>query len=532
MLRALWDEKVRRDPYDPHAWAMANRTVTGRPLLHIPALADIARDDHPFVVIQKSAQVGVSELLINRALHAADIGWGDRGNVIIFSPTQTQMDDVAQARIDPALQDNPYMRSRLQPEPPARKGADNRRLKHFGLGYIHLRGTDSHRQIASIAADVVLLDEFDQMGDGVLDLARKRLSSSRRSRLIVASTPSIPEAGINGLMLQSDERRYFLHCPACGIEQDLRWTENVDFEQARVVCRACREPMDVLATGRWVPQAPGNDRIHGYYLNRLYSPWAKIAEMIEASQATTPFAVQEFQNSDLGEAFVPPGGGISIDIIDRCRREYSLSDYAGQPCDMGIDVGLRCHVVIRQRLTEDDRRRNPAPGRRLWFAGDAAFSDLDDLARRFNVQSIVIDAYPELSQARQFVERHRPRAWLAQYDRQQPGHERRRGRNGEPNCYHINRTQALDEMFQRFKDEAVELPSEARPLGGQMKHHLGAYYQQLLVPKRTLEPDGNGNLQARWIDANRDDHYAHAELYAMLAGAIYSGFAFTSVMAR
>jgi len=509
---------------------MAHRTVAGRPLRHSPALADIARDDHPFVAIQKSAQVGVSELLINRALHAADIGWGDRGNVIIFLPTQTQMDDVSQARIDPALQDNPYMRSRLQPEPPVRKGADNKRLKHFGLGYIHLRGADSRRQIASIPADLVILDEFDQMGDDVLDLARKRLSSSRRGRLIVASTPRIPETGINALMLQSDQRRYFLPCPGCRLEQDLRWPENVDLEQARVVCRACRAPMDVLANGRWIAQAPGNEAIHGYYLNRLYSPWAKIAEMTEASRATTPFAVQEFQNSDLGETFVPPGGGISVDVIDRCRREYALGDYAGQPCDMGIDVGLRYHVVIRQRLTDGERGENAKVPRRLWFAGDVAYGELDDLVRRFNARSIVIDAHPELYAAGEFVKRHSPRAWLAQYDRQLPGHDRSRGQNGEPNRYHINRTQALDEMFQQFKDEAVELPRDnARALGGRSKHGLGDYYRQLIVPKRTLEPDGNGNLRARWVDAGRDDHYAHAELYAMLAGAIYSTFGFTSI---
>lgn len=510
---------------------MARRTVAGRPLRHIPALADIARDDHPFVAIQKSAQVGVSELLINRALHAADVGWGDRGNVIIFSPTQTQMDDVAQARIDPALQDNPYMRSRLQPEPPTRKGADNKRLKHFGPGYIYLRGADSRRQIASVPADLVILDEFDLMGEGVLDLARKRLSSSRRGRLIVASTPSIPEAGVNGLMLQSDQRRYLLPCHGCGLEQDLRWPENVDMEQARVVvCRACREPMDVLANGRWVAQAPGNERIHGYFLNRLYSPWAKISEMIEASQATTPYAVQQFQNSDLGETFMPPGGGISADVIDRCRRTYSLNDYAGQPCDMGIDVGIRCHVVIRQHQTDEQRTRVLPLAPRLWFVGDVGFDELDPLVRRFNVERVVIDALPDIHSASAFALRHKQRAWLAQYDRHEPGHEAARGRSGEPNRYHINRTQALDEMFERFKDEAVELPSEARTLGGQMKDHLGAYYQQLLVPKRTLEPDGNGNWQARWVDAGRDDHYAHAELYAMFAGKIHSKFAFTKVM--
>ncbi len=502
---------------------MAHRTIAGNPLRHMPAIADIARDDHKFVAIQKSAQVGISELLINRALHAADVGWGGRGNVLFLMPTQNQMDDVAQARFDPALQDNPYMRSRLQPEPPLRKGADNKRLKHFGLGYIHLRGADSRRQIASVPVDLCILDEFDQMEEGVLDLARKRLTSSSRGRLIVGSTPSIPEAGINGLLLQSDQRRYYLRCAACGLEQTLRWAENINEESARVVCRVCRLPMNVLAKGRWIAEAPGNEEIHGYYLNRLFSPWANIPEMIAASKAKTPFALQEFQNSDLGETFVPPGGGLTIDVIDRCRGDYLVSEYAGQPCDMGIDVGLRCHVVIRERRAVRDRRSGAAFIPRLWFAGDEGFAELDGLVDRFNVQSVVIDAQPDLHAAATFAMRHKSRAWLAQYDRHQPGHERTRGAWNEPNRYHINRTQALDEMFQRFHDQAVPLPSDGRILGGGTRHGLSAYYQQLLAPKRTLERDGQGNWVARWVEGSRDDHYAHAEAYCMLAATATVG---------
>lgn len=290
-----------------------------------------------------------------------------------------------------------------------------------------------------------------------------------------------------------------------------------------MVCRVCRLPMNVLAKGRWIAEAPGNEEIHGYYLNRLFSPWANIPEMIAASKAKTPFALQEFQNSDLGETFVPPGGGLTIDVIDRCRGDYLVSEYAGQPCDMGINVGLRCHVVIRERRAVRDRRSGAAFIPRLWFAGDEGFAELDGLVDRFNVQLVVIDAQPDLHAAATFAMRHKSRAWLAQYDRHQPGHERTRGAWNEPNRYHINRTQALDEMFQRFHDQAVPLPSDGRILGGGTRHGLSAYYQQLLAPKRTLERDGQGNWVARWVEGSRDDHYAHAEAYCMLAATATVG---------
>ena len=494
--------------------------------MHLPALAAIARDDHPFVVIQKSAQVGVTELLVNLALWTADTGYAERGNVLFAMPTQNQMDDFAQARFDRALQDSPYLRARLQPEPPLRKGADSKRLKHLGPGWIYLRGADSRRQIASVDADLVVLDEFDQMAEGTLELARKRLASSRRGMLRVASTPRYPEAGVNALFLQSDQRRYFLPCMACGLEQVLAWDANIDSERMLLVCRECREPLDPRVEGRWVATAPGNDRIRGYHLSRLYSPWVNIRELVEASTATTPAALQEFQNSDLGEVFSPPGSGLSLDLLDRCRREYALDEYAGQPCDMGVDVGIKLHVVIREHLFETlferggfrQRRSGNLP--RLWFAAEVDnFLELGALIKRFHVQRCVIDAQPEVRLAMEFAQRHGDVVTLSYYGRSELGHELARNPNGVRIC-HANRTQALDEMAGRFQDGNAELPRDARQLGGRIKDGAGDYYRQLLAQQRTVERDSTGNWIARWVDNDKPDHFAHAEVYCLLADVV------------
>ena len=66
-------------------------------------------------------------------------------------PTQNQMDDFAQARIDRCASriKPPSACALLQPAPPRRKGADSKRLKRIGGGYLYMRGADSRRQIAS-----------------------------------------------------------------------------------------------------------------------------------------------------------------------------------------------------------------------------------------------------------------------------------------------------------------------------------------------------------------------------------------------
>lgn len=498
---------------------MANRVLNGRALRHIPALMDLALDRHPAIVVQKSAQVGISEFLVNVALHGADTRYADRGNVLFVMPTENQMSDFTQGRIDSAIEQSDYLRRRLQPEPPRRKAADNRRLKRFvNAGCLYLRGAESKRQMATVDADIVILDEFDQMQEGIIELARKRLTSSARGRLIVASTPRLPEAGINAMFLQSDQRRYFLTCTNCGLEQYLRFPDNIDFTRAIIACRQCGTAIDVRRSGRWIAQAPGNDRIHGYHLGRLYSPWLNVPELIAASEGATVFEREQFANSDLGEPFVPPGGGISVDVLDRCRTDYVLQDYAGQPCDMGVDVGTSLHVIIRERLRRGGDCSDFRP--KLWFADEVQWEDLDGLISKFNVRSFVIDGLPEVYGAAQLVLRHRGVGWLAVY-RLGGGDERTKGRYDQPGKFAIDRLAALDAMFQRFRDGLVELPRDARELGGRVRDGYGEYYREMLAPRRTIERDAHNNLVPRWVDDGRADHYAHAELYAMKAAEDY-----------
>ncbi len=509
----MWEELNRRRPDDAHAWAMAHRKVGDRPLQHLPAPADIARDLHPVVAVQKSAQVGLTELLVSQALWVADSAYANRGNALFVMPTQGQMEDFAQARFDRAIQDSPYLRRRLQPDPPRRKRTDSRRLKRLGSGYIYLRGSDSPRQIASVDADLVVLDEYDQMAEGTLELARRRVASSRAGLLRVASTPRYPEAGINALFLQSDQRRYYLPCPGCGLEQKLAWEDNVDIDRGAIVCRECRASMNVVAPGRWIPEAPGNENIHGYHLGRLYSPWANIPAMIEASSSSSAAGLQEFHNSDLGEVFSPPGGGLGIDDLDRCRREYRLNEYAGESCVMGIDVGTKLHVVIREDFCDID----DGPPGRLWFAGEVGeFEDLDALWEKFHVERCVIDGQPETRKAVEFAGRHDRSVWLARYRHSRIGYEQV-VEEGTDICI-ANRAQAIDETFEGFRSGSAELPSDARQLGGFVKDGFGDYFRQVRNLQRTLVQDGHGNWESKWVNNSRPDHYAHAEVYCMLAG--------------
>lgn len=482
-----------------------------------PAMEAIYRDDHPMLVIQKAAQVGISEYLINVALWAAETGQGGRGNALYVMPTQKQIDDFSQARVDKAISESAYLRQRLYPPPPGRAGPARRTLKKLGDGYIYLRGSDSKRHLTSVDADVVILDEFDLMVEGVLERAKQRIASSKLGWLRAAATPTLPEAGINELFLQSDQHYYFLRCEACGHDQRLDWDKNVDKKRAQLVCskRRCRKPLNLWAEGHWEAAAPSNDRIRGYHINRLYSPFANLQQIIYDSEATTPAALREFKNGVLGEIFVPPGGRLSMNVLDQCRRDYEMPDGWSEKTYMGVDVGTKLHVVIRARLDEE---KVEFRSRTLFIGEIDTFEELEEIALRYNVQYAVVDAQPEQRAAVAFAKDAARDVGLAYYRGDEPGWDKTR-KNG---VYYITaaRTPAIEAMFHAFQVGRAELPADARQLGGRVRDGQGEYYREMLTLIRYLEQNAQGNWVGRYDDQGKADHFAHAEVYCMLAAEI------------
>jgi hypothetical protein len=154
----------------------------------------------------------------------------------------------------------------------------------------------------------------------------------------------------------------------------------------------------------------------------------------------------------------------------------------------------------------------------LWFAGQVStWDELDALRARFNVKLTVVDSQPEGHGAHEFAARDPEHIWLAQYVASVSEPRRNYSR---PRTVHIDRTIALDATFGRFRALKVMLPCAARALGGDVREGIGEYYREMLALRRTLEQDSNGNWRSKWLDGNRPDHYAHAEVYCWLADDI------------
>ena len=463
------------------------------------ALEAIYSDTHPFVVVQKPSQVGVTECMLNLAIWCSTTNQGGRGVVLYLMPVQENVDRLSQRRLLKAIRESPTLSALLGDDQDVLKPPQRIQMRTLGPGVIYLAGSEQFTQYVGIDADLVALDEFDQMKDEVLPQAIGRLRSSKLSWLRVTSTPSIPEYGINALLQQSDECHYYLQCQGCGEWVDPKFPENVDFEKNAVVC-TCGSPLDASGPGRWQPTRPDQTAIRGYQLNRLALPSTPLQEMRLAAAGTIPMNREAFWRQDLGIPFVGEYARLTAGELEACRHKFLPQDVA-QCYVMGVDVGHREFQVIVRGFYNGH-----------WYLYEATrvpgeWESLDQYFQRYRIEWCVVDLNPDQRGARRFQQRHYGQVWCCVYRDGGLSHD---WNYDEDWTVKAVRTLALDELFDAFRRKKYRLPEPAAELLG------GDYYAHLQALVRVIEPDDFGQPVPRYKHTRPDD-FAHAECYAALA---------------
>lgn len=509
MLRVAQEKFKKEKLSDYFTWVQAIWvTARGNPLEfdNRPFLRDIYTDQHPYIVYIKSAQMGISERSISEATWICDqLG----ANVLYTFPTQTHLQDFVQARIDPVLAGSDYLRSKTDSGNPNDRSIMKIGLKKIGKGFLYLRGSQNEKQIITIDADVIFMDERDRFMQTNVPYIEKRLLASKIKWIREISTPTYPGMGIHASYLKSDQRIWQIKCKKCEFWQELDFFKHVDFERRTVRCEKCREVLDRLADGRWLVTAPGS-KIHGYKINGLYNPSMSISDMItkydEAS--TSGFsALQQFFNQNLGLPYEATGQKLNISDIELCKRDYMFPILPKTQVYAGADVGVSVlHVVVVQKLSEEKFK--------LVWAGTVKnflgpYSSLELIMDKYNVKTLVIDKKPETQKVKELMERFKHRVYAATYPNM----------NFTVQQYYIfddinyevrlDRTISLDYIIGDIQGQRVELPKNIENLDG--------FYEQLTNSVRITEKNSRTGIEnSRWIEKG-DDHYLHAFNYARIA---------------
>lgn len=503
--------------------------------MHVPApLREIYRDLAPELAVMKGAQLGFSEWAINRGLWVADTGHAVRGNALYVLPGGQHVGDFVQARVNPAIQSSPYLLGRIRPDGNT-KDPDKVGLRRIGRGYTYFRTSGSRAGLRTVDADLLVLDEFDEMADWVLPMARHRLDSSQAGMVVLLGTPTHPGIGVDIEFLRGDQRRYEVRCLTCGTWQSLDWQRSVEVSGdpndpkciALLSCIECRDELTDSVRLAWVDGSNGRWRatypdrlVHSYHLSQLYRPGVDLVAIARQLGATSQEAKREAFNQSLGLPYSEAGGKLTEAEIRRAMIGPPRALLAAEvDTFMGVDVGGRLHCYIGKVI-------DGLPTQIAAFEVDE-FEDLDVVMRRYDTRHVVVDAHPELHAAEAFQRRHPGRVWLCNYvpdrwpftwtDSHDPeGHaihdERRQYR---VDC---DRTAILDAVADRIRGETSERWGwQPRMAFARDADQVRGFIDQLTAAERSTKRMPTGKMRAVWDEGSKPDHYQHAMAYAELA---------------
>lgn len=374
--------------YDPLLWIEKKAIVNekGRliqvgpdsPHFFLEALYDDQADE---IATQKPSQAGVSTWAILTEIHAARY-WGI--NQIHTLPTADAVTKFVPSKVNEMLKRNQSLRAGM-----SNKDVDAVGVKQFGAGFLYFKGTKSESDSLMLSSDRNTYDELDKSDMaqvGIFDSRLEGEASMRLKRWI--STPTVPNYGINKIILDSDQKHWRFNCGHCGKEQHMVWPDNVSIERKVYVCSTCGKDLDPMwirpkselnpkGTGRWKAKYPGRKR-SGYMLTQMIFPWISAESLVDyyndAKAGRNEATLEYFYNHKLGLPYISSESRIGKDLI---LRNLTNRDHIELNSCMGVDVQERelylqigteegIFVIARVRDSEEYIESNGKNGKSKW----------------------------------------------------------------------------------------------------------------------------------------------------------------------
>jgi hypothetical protein len=470
-------------------------------------LVQVYTDQHPNIVYTKSSQMGLSERGISESVWLAE---QKNLNTLYTFPAQKQLQEFVQARVNPVLASSDYLASRVGNV--KGKSVETLGLKRIGDAYIYFRGSQNEKQIITIDADMIVIDERDRFNEKNVPFIEKRLLASSLKWRREISTPTIPETGVHKSFLATDMRVWEIPCQnkKCRHWQELNFFKNIDKKKKVVRCVKCKALMNRFVDGRWRPLKPGRE-VHGYRINGMYNPSVTIPEMwkkYKKAAKSGASALQQFYNQDLGFPFDVVGQKVQVSELNSCKRGY------GVPVDVkknkevyvGADVGVKyIHAVVLDKL-EDDRSRLIWAGTVKDFFGPR--DSLEAIMSKYKVKRLVIDQRPEVKKVKEFMDYFPGKVYAADYPNSKFSVQEYVRWDDIKFEVKLDRTISLDYLVSDIQNQRIELPENIESIED--------FYYQLRSASRVMKKNNQGVEVAGWVEKG-PDHYFHALNYARVS---------------
>jgi phage terminase large subunit GpA-like protein len=250
--------------------------------------------------------------------------------ILMVLPTASAAQSYAKERLADAIRSTPVLRALVSDKRvPSSEGLPESTiaLRFFPGGFLALAGGNSVNNFARLSVRVAIADDCDRIprfvgveGDPT-QLLINRTTSFHDGLTIFVSTPVLAGGRIETLYAQSDRRRFFLPCVACGRWDWVTWGDaahwSVKFDDrqpatARLACpcgHEVHEPerMDLVRAGEWrataEPLSPG---YVGFSLPAMYSPFVTLSGLVTrflSAHVSGPRRLREFVTTQLAEGW-------------------------------------------------------------------------------------------------------------------------------------------------------------------------------------------------------------------------------------
>ncbi len=468
----------------------------------------------------KATQVGGTLLDMLVDLHGMIYGRYPQG-VLYLLPTSDAVQEFGKAKFSPLIQENREAIGQFVAS--GAKGTDSASIKKIGGAFLYLRGArlSQERSIAGVKAkesvqlrnisvDKVHLDELDLMDDEVIAKAEGRMGASRVQELRMTSNPTIPGLGIGAQYDLSDQRHWFRRC-GCGTWMcaELTFPACVKTREdgtGYIGCPKCGSALSVdgeKGTRAWVPAVPANTEfMRGYQLSQLSSEFHDPADILRAFNDPPQGNLEDVYRLRLGIPWVSAEDQLRPSDVYACCGQDVMQDRSSTACAMGVDIGKTFHVWIlrrtgRQRFETVKLCRLPI---------ETGWSDLYDLARRFNVRSAVIDIRPYEDGARKFQKSQSYRVMLCEYTENALTGNAVDDKRKIIKAY---RTGLCDTTHRLIAEQQLVIPRRCP--------EVDEAVSQVCAIAKVLETDKKSGVSVYRYIGSSNDHYRHALGYAWLA---------------
>lgn len=471
-------------------------------------------------VEQKATQGGfsVKETLVD--LHGCAYGFYPAG-VGYVMPTETDVQKFAKTKFDPIIRNNYHAIGKYVKT--GAKGTDNAYLKSVGQSHIHfvtatlsrtINGEKESANLRSFSCDKFVCDEYDMMDLSVAEKLRGRFGHSRIKQERFISNPTGENYGINALFQDSDQRYWHRLCPACGKYTcpELEFLRKPDgiIKQDKdgkgyIACVHCGVQLPLYYAdvknrrdSRWIATCPGRP-IVGRLWSQLNSAYHDPYTILAAFYNPPEGNLKDVMRYRLGFAYTAKEDQLRpFDLYECCTNEPFKMSHAG-PCIMGVDVGIVKHIVIGIRTGKDRYELIYIGTRKEW-------SEIHDLAKKYNVRLAGIDVAPDLDSARGFQKSENYPVWLCDYKTSKS--VATADFDEKSKIVKANRTEAFDSTHRLFTSKQMSLPR---------RELLEDFVKQVCNPfKQEIKNEKTGVTEYRYIGKN--DHYRNALNYFYLVG--------------